>query len=330
MQDNYFSQISRIINFFRYTTRSGFLFCACNDPRMILEINRQVIERSASSGISIEELHLDDDIKDHFIDAVKEKARKKPNGIIINNIDVFIQKTQGQILSDINFSREVMIELGVCFLFWFSEENLSEFSNRATDLYLRRDRSVIRFKETFKPSLEKLSIPHERIDKQFAASLKQRRVKIELLEKQLEGARKKTYKKERIAREIVFDLVNAYLDADDLKMALCLFKEFKKYFENSPRTDDIELMAWVYFQSRDFNAAETWYRKSLAITEKQGNEHIAASTYHQLGIIAEEKREFKMAKAWYKKSLEIFEKQGNINGAEIVSNSLNRITKKNG
>jgi len=290
MQDNYFSRISRIINFFRYTTGSGFLFCACNDPRMILEINRQVIERSASSGISIEELHLDDDIKDHFIAAVKEKSRKKPNGVIINNLDVFIQKTQGQILSDINFSREVMIELGVCLLFWFSEENLSEFSNRATDLYLRRDRSVIRFKETFEPSLEELSIPYYRIDNQFASSLKQRRIKIELLEKQLEGARKKKDKKERIAREIVFDLVNAYLDANDLKMAFFLFKEFKKYFENSLRVDDIQLMAWVYFKSRDFNSAETWYKKSL----------------------------------------EIFEKQGNINGAKIVSNSLNRITKENG
>ena len=41
---------------------------------------------------------------------------------------------------------------------------------------------------------------------------------------------------------------------------------------------------------RDFAQAEQWYRKSLAITEKLGNEHGAASTYHQLGIIAEDAR----------------------------------------
>ena len=37
-------------------------------------------------------------------------------------------------------------------------------------------------------------------------------------------------------------------------------------------------------ERRDFAAAEQWYRKSLAIEEKHGNEHDAASTYHQLGM----------------------------------------------
>ena len=39
-------------------------------------------------------------------------------------------------------------------------------------------------------------------------------------------------------------------------------------------------------EQRDFAAAERWYQKALAIKEKQGNEHGAASTYHQLGRIA--------------------------------------------
>jgi hypothetical protein len=38
--------------------------------------------------------------------------------------------------------------------------------------------------------------------------------------------------------------------------------------------------------SGDFAAAEAWYRKSLTIKEKQGNEHGAAITNHQLGRIA--------------------------------------------
>jgi hypothetical protein len=43
-----------------------------------------------------------------------------------------------------------------------------------------------------------------------------------------------------------------------------------------------------------------WYKKSLAIKEKQGNEHGAASTYHQLGRIAQEQRDFGAAEQWYK------------------------------
>src|SRR5262249_51898600 len=64
-------------------------------------------------------------------------------------------------------------------------------------------------------------------------------------------------------------------------------------------------------ERRDLDAAEKWYLKSLAIKEKQGNEHGAASTYHQLGSLAEERRDFDAAKEWYLKSLAISEKQGN-------------------
>ena len=68
-------------------------------------------------------------------------------------------------------------------------------------------------------------------------------------------------------------------------------------------------------EQRDFASAEQWYRKSLAITEKQGNEHGAASTYHHLGIIAEEQRELAGAEQWYRKALAIEEKQRNEHGA---------------
>ena len=45
-------------------------------------------------------------------------------------------------------------------------------------------------------------------------------------------------------------------------------------------------------EQRDFASAEQWYRKALAIEEKQGDEHGAAITYHYLGSIAQEQRDF--------------------------------------
>jgi len=68
-------------------------------------------------------------------------------------------------------------------------------------------------------------------------------------------------------------------------------------------------------ERRDFVAAEACYRRSLAIKEKQGNEHGAATTYHQLGTLAQERRDFADAEAWYRKSLAVKEKQGNEHGA---------------
>ncbi len=81
-------------------------------------------------------------------------------------------------------------------------------------------------------------------------------------------------------------------------------------------------------EQRDFAAAEQWYRKSLAIEEKQGNEHGAAITYHQLGRIAEEQRDFNAAEQWYRKSLAIKEKHGNEHGAAITYHQLGRIAEE--
>ena len=74
-------------------------------------------------------------------------------------------------------------------------------------------------------------------------------------------------------------------------------------------------------EQRDFAAAEQWYRKSLAIKEKQGNEH-GASTYGQLGNMALEQREFVAAEQWYRKALTVFEKQGNEHGAASTYGQL--------
>ena len=68
-------------------------------------------------------------------------------------------------------------------------------------------------------------------------------------------------------------------------------------------------------EQRDFASAEQWYRKALAIFEKQGDEHGAAITYHQLGMIAQEQRDFASAEQWYRKALAIKEKQGDEHGA---------------
>jgi len=49
-----------------------------------------------------------------------------------------------------------------------------------------------------------------------------------------------------------------------------------------------------------------------------GDEHGAASTYQQLGRIAQEQRDFAQAETWYLKSLAIKEKQGDEHGGQYL------------
>ncbi|MEM1445722.1 MAG: tetratricopeptide repeat protein [Planctomycetota bacterium] len=63
-------------------------------------------------------------------------------------------------------------------------------------------------------------------------------------------------------------------------------------------------------ERHDFDAAETWHRKSLAIYKKSGNEEGIATTYHYLGIVAQKRDDFEGAAKWYVKALEINERLG--------------------
>ena len=72
----------------------------------------------------------------------------------------------------------------------------------------------------------------------------------------------------------------------------------------------------------DFAAAEGWYRKSLEIEERFGNEHGAGLTYHQLGVVAHERGDFAAAEGWYRKALEISERRSNELGAATSYGAL--------
>ncbi|MCP4655884.1 MAG: tetratricopeptide repeat protein [bacterium] len=81
-------------------------------------------------------------------------------------------------------------------------------------------------------------------------------------------------------------------------------------------------------QRRDFDGAEKWYRKALAISEQLGDEHRAAITYYQLGRFAQERRDFDGAEKWYRKALAISEQLGDEHGTAITYHQLGRIAQQ--
>jgi len=83
-------------------------------------------------------------------------------------------------------------------------------------------------------------------------------------------------------------------------------------------------------ERRDFASAEQWYHKALAIKEKQGDEHYAAITYHQLGMIAAEQRDFAGAEQWYHKAMAIWVKYGDKHHEAITRSNLERLREAGG
>jgi tetratricopeptide (TPR) repeat protein len=76
----------------------------------------------------------------------------------------------------------------------------------------------------------------------------------------------------------------------------------------------------------DLDAAEEWYKKSLEIHKRQGDEHAAAAAYQQLGWLAKECRDLDAAEEWYKKSLEIHKRQGDEQGIASACHNLGVVT----
>ncbi|MBT9437777.1 MAG: tetratricopeptide repeat protein, partial [Desulfobacterales bacterium] len=65
-------------------------------------------------------------------------------------------------------------------------------------------------------------------------------------------------------------------------------------------------------------SAESWADKLSKWADKTGDELLKANALHNLGIIAQERREFEEAEDWYKKSLKIKERLGDEHGAAIT------------
>ncbi|MGA5450319.1 tetratricopeptide repeat protein, partial [Streptomyces umbrinus] len=76
--------------------------------------------------------------------------------------------------------------------------------------------------------------------------------------------------------------------------------------------------------------AEDWYRQSLTIKEDLGDRPGMASTYHQLGRVAQERGGLDEAEDWYRQSLTIKEDLGDRPGMASTYHQLGRVAEERG
>ena len=96
------------------------------------------------------------------------------------------------------------------------------------------------------------------------------------------------------------------------------------------------LAASIYHQlgmvaqaQREFSEARKNYNKALELKIEFDDRYLQAKTYHQLGMVAEEQREFEEARKNYNKALAIFIEFDDRYAQEIVLGSLKRLEDQN-
>ena len=107
---------------------------------------------------------------------------------------------------------------------------------------------------------------------------------------------------------------------------------YNKSIAVATKTNNDRGMAASYHQlgmiaqeRRDYVAAAEWYGKALSALERFVDKYDAAKTYYQLGSAAYESQEFENSKAMYNQALEIFENHNDPYNAEVVRQALARL-----
>ncbi len=282
---DFFAGINKIVNYFARTSKGGFLFCSHDKTLVVQHIVRTVMERATQKKLNIKELYLNAEDADSFLSEIRALATEKPDGIIISNLDELIVLTKDRIIDNINLSRDILLSLDVPFLFCLTQENISKFANQASDLYLRRDRSVIFFPDPPEETgMDKLKDFHT-VEYRESVDFKSLKLKIGLLEKQLKEAEEKKYKPERIANEITLDLIVAYYKAGLLKNADQLFHRYKAYFNLEDHLKTIDIAAILSHSRNRLDEALEYYFKSKALNEASRNEEGIAGALYSIGAV---------------------------------------------
>ena len=326
----FYAQITKIVNFFRRTSHGGFLFCVCNNGKLIKQINQQIIKRTEQAHLTVKSLYISSTHIDDFLNLVREAVQDKPNGIIINNLDELILLSRGEFITHLNFSREILIELNIPLLFWFSEKNISLLANKGRDLFIRKDRGVIYFSDiTGASALQRLE--HFYVsDQEGKEKYENLNLKIKLFETQLEEACKKGYSNKRIATEIAAELIDLYLDAYLIDEAHSLFEKYKSYYDKSEDLRFIHLCAKVYETIYKLDKALEYYLKSEKIYIEVGDRARLGTTYNNIGLIYSNKGEGDRALEYYLKSEKIFIEVGDRAGLGTTYNNIGLIYSKKG
>ncbi len=309
--DPYFSNVGKIVDFFKAISGSGFLFCECDNNALVRRINENIIQRAGTRGLKIIEAYIPAESEDKYLRTIREAADKKPNGVIVNNLDEAILRSGNDFIRAANFSREILIDLELPLLFWLSEKNMARFANKAPDFFIRRDRGIVHFADV------EGRTALDRFDAGFSPEYKSSedyqnlKIRIELLEKQLKEAEEKGFPEKRIALEIAPALIDLYNSASLVYEAFAVFKKYRKFLKQSTNVRHVDIIAELYLSVGRWDEAISKYLQNERKYSEAKEQKRLARTYIRIGRIFWLKAEWNKALDYYDKSHRIIIKEGN-------------------
>ncbi|MCK5057183.1 MAG: tetratricopeptide repeat protein [Candidatus Aminicenantes bacterium] len=312
-EPDFFAKINKIVSYFSRTSKGGFLFCSCDKTVLINEIIKIILERAQLKSLKIKVLDAASANGERFLRMVKAAAGEKPDGVILSHLDEAIVFTKDQIIKDINLSRDILLGLKLPFLFCVTTGNIAKFANQAQDLFLRRDRGVIHFPNVpgitgseiqgFMGELAEFGLQ----DMVEAESLN---LKVGLLEKQLKEAIGKKYSPDRIANEIVLDLIKLYLSVSRVDEANQLFERYRPYFNLKNHLKTIITIGNLFKETSRLSEALDLFFKAKQIQEQTGDRTGRGVIFHYIGSVYYKKGELNKALENLLESMKIFDKAG--------------------
>lgn len=130
---------------------------------------------------------------------------------------------------------------------------------------------------------------------------------LKLLENQLKDAERKKIKKERIANELVLELIWQYLAVLKVENAEALYKKYKTYFNLKHNEKSLTIIGELYRKTSRFEEALDRFFKVQEMQEKTGNKASLRDTFYYIGTTYYDKGEPDKSLEYLLKSKELYE-----------------------
>lgn len=126
----------------------------------------------------------------------------------------------------------------------------------------------------------------------------------------LEEAVKQVEENSPLSAEIFNTLGKAYAEQRQFEAAISYYQKslnISQKLENQRgEISSLFYLGNAYLDLRQFQQARDFYEQCLKIEQQRGDRFSQASTYHNLGRVAQELREYEQANAYYQQALEIY------------------------
>ena len=329
---SFLENILTLKHFFERNDHSAFLFAVCDSYHVRKEVNEQLIAYCEGKEKQTGTVELIPDIADGFLTQLRKAKQQYNSGLILTNIDTLIDHTDGVFAYDLNHMREGLIALKTPILIWLNRQNHTIITQKAIDLYLRRDLSTLFFDDAVRPPKEGMLERFTEATRE-AADFEETQMRISLLEQQLEETKGDDLHRSRIANEVVLPLIKAYVQNSMLIRAKELLSEYKEDFDYK-KAQAHEIIASLFKETGNLDYAILHYEKALAIYSKQNGEDSIESTslYNLLGMTYQEKGDLDAAILYLDKAINTIYNQhkDENNIIAIIYNNLGQVWQDKG